>query len=68
MRWSDIDPIIMAALQEDLPAGDITSESLIPPGSSSTAVLLAKEPGVLAGIDVARRGVPEMNPLLRVWE
>jgi nicotinate-nucleotide pyrophosphorylase (carboxylating) len=55
MRWADIDPIIQAALDEDLPAGDVTSESLVPAGSVSSAVFLAKEPGVLAGIDVARR-------------
>jgi nicotinate-nucleotide pyrophosphorylase (carboxylating) len=55
MRWAEIDPIIRAALDEDLPAGDVTSESLVPAGSVSSAVFLAKEPGVLAGIDVARR-------------
>ncbi len=40
---------------EDLPAGDVTSESLVPAGSVSSAVFLAKESGVLAGIDVVRR-------------
>lgn len=52
---SEIDTIIEAAIKEDMPEGDITSESLVPPGSISKAVLLAKEGGILAGIDVAAR-------------
>jgi nicotinate-nucleotide pyrophosphorylase (carboxylating) len=55
MRWREIDRVIEAALAEDMPQGDITSESLVPPGSRSEAVLLAKQDGVLAGIDVAGR-------------
>lgn len=54
MRREEILPIIEAALQEDMPAGDITSENIIPVGSKSQAIILAKEAGVLAGIDVAR--------------
>ncbi len=51
----EIDIIIDAALKEDMPEGDITSENLIPPEAVSKAILLAKEDGVLAGIDVAGR-------------
>jgi nicotinate-nucleotide pyrophosphorylase (carboxylating) len=51
----DLDPIIEAALKEDMPGGDITSEAVVPPDSVSRAVILAKEPGILAGLDVARR-------------
>jgi len=54
MRKEEIIGIIEAALREDMPEGDITSESLVPPGSFSRAVILAKQTGVLAGIDVAR--------------
>ena len=49
------DEIILAALREDMPEGDITSESIIPPAAVSEAVLLAKEDGTLAGLPVARR-------------
>ncbi len=51
----DIDGTIAAALREDMPAGDITSENIIPAGARSEAVFLAKEDGVLAGLVVARR-------------
>ncbi|MBC8358243.1 MAG: carboxylating nicotinate-nucleotide diphosphorylase [Candidatus Aminicenantes bacterium] len=55
MRKDFEETIIEAALKEDMPQGDITSESIILPDSESDAVILAKEGGVLAGIDVARR-------------
>ncbi len=55
MEYAAIDAIIEAALKEDMPNGDITSESIIPTRSKSEAIILTKEEGVLAGIDVARR-------------
>ncbi len=55
MREEELDAVIRAALEEDMPQGDITSESIIPLDSISDAVILAKEEGVLAGIDVAHR-------------
>ncbi|ADQ07228.1 nicotinate-nucleotide pyrophosphorylase [Caldicellulosiruptor hydrothermalis 108] len=50
-----IDKIIKDALVEDMPYGDITTDLLIPQESTSSAVLLAKENGILCGIDVAKR-------------
>ncbi|TEU06526.1 MAG: carboxylating nicotinate-nucleotide diphosphorylase [Candidatus Aminicenantes bacterium] len=62
MKGKTIDPIIEAALQEDLPQGDITSESIIPDGSRSRAIILAKEDGILAGMDVASRVFEKIDP------
>lgn len=56
------DGLIDVALKEDMPRGDITSESIIPPDSVSRASFLAKEKGVLAGIDVARRVFEKIDP------
>lgn len=64
MKIEEIDPIIRAALEEDMPKGDITSESLIPLDSISEAKIFAKEKGVLAGIDVARRVFELINPII----
>lgn len=50
-----IDNIVIAALKEDMPMGDITTDSTIPENSVTKAYLVAKEDGVLAGIDVAER-------------
>jgi nicotinate-nucleotide pyrophosphorylase (carboxylating) len=55
MKIKEIDAIIRAALKEDLPRGDITSESIVPRRSAAKAVFLAKQKGVLAGIDIAGR-------------
>jgi len=65
LRLCDIDPLIDAALKEDIPSGDITSESLISPESGSRAVFLAKEAGVLAGLGVARRVFERIDPGVR---
>jgi nicotinate-nucleotide pyrophosphorylase (carboxylating) len=54
--------LIARALQEDLGPGDITSESTIPPDSVSTAVMLAKQDLVLAGIEVARAVFYYLDP------
>jgi len=62
MGTHDFDAIIDAALREDMPEGDITSESVIPAGAVSEAVFLAKEEGVLAGLAVARRVFEKIDP------
>ncbi len=58
----DVDRAVRAALDEDLPAGDVTSAALIPAGAKSEAVLLAKESGILAGLPVARRVFEMVDP------
>jgi nicotinate-nucleotide pyrophosphorylase (carboxylating) len=50
-----IDEIIAAALQEDIGDGDHTSDACIPATASGRAQLLAKERGVVAGVDLAKR-------------
>jgi nicotinate-nucleotide pyrophosphorylase (carboxylating) len=44
--------IVQAALDEDAPWGDITSQTLIPADVTVTALLVAREPGVMCGGDV----------------
>jgi len=48
----EIDRIVTAALDEDAPWGDLTSETLIPVTATATAELVAREPGVLSGVEV----------------
>lgn len=47
-----ITPAVSAALLEDAPWGDVTVETLIPGDATASATLVAREPGVLSGIDV----------------
>ncbi len=49
-----IRPIVQAALEEDIGAGDLTSQALIPNGQSIQAHIIAKEPMVVAGLAVAQ--------------
>lgn len=62
MLDQDLDSIIETALREDLPQGDITSESVVPPESVSEAFFLAKQGGVLAGLEVAARVFQKIDP------
>ncbi len=55
MNTAEYDRIIDVALLEDLPEGDITSESIVPADAFSKAIVLAKDDGVLAGMPVVRR-------------
>ncbi|WP_438352548.1 carboxylating nicotinate-nucleotide diphosphorylase [Microbacterium sp. CJ88] len=47
-----IDRAVAAALEEDAPWGDLTSEALIPATAVATCDLVAREPGVFSGGDV----------------
>jgi len=51
----NIERLIELSLQEDIRTGDITTDSLGMEISKSHAVMIAKENGVLAGLDVAIR-------------
>lgn len=45
--------LVALALEEDLPAGDATSEATVPAGTVATARFVARTEGVVAGLDVA---------------
>ncbi len=62
MKRGEIEAIIEAALKEDMPRGDITSETIIPARRVSEAILIAKEGGVLAGIDAAKLVFRKIDP------
>lgn len=47
-----INKVVGAALLEDAPNGDVTSEHLIPANATAVAELSAREPGVFSGADV----------------
>jgi nicotinate-nucleotide pyrophosphorylase (carboxylating) len=53
---------IPAALQEDVGEGDHTSLACIDPSATSTAYLLVKDVGVLAGVEVAQRIFKHVDP------
>lgn len=58
--------LIERALQEDLGPGDVTTEATIPADALSTAILLAKQDLVLAGLDVAMEVFHTLDPAIQL--
>lgn len=62
-----VEPIVRAALVEDLGrAGDITTDSIVPPGARMTGVIAARQPGVISGTDAAALAFALVDPAVRV--
>lgn len=68
MGTLEFDAIIDAALREDMPEGDITSEGIIPADARSEAIFLAKEDGILAGLAIAHRVFEKIDSAVEVTE
>lgn len=64
---TSIQALIHAALEEDLGSGDVTSKYFIPELTRSKAKIIAKEAGVLSGIDVATAVFREVDKGIGVW-
>ncbi|MDD3088788.1 MAG: nicotinate-nucleotide diphosphorylase (carboxylating), partial [Candidatus Omnitrophica bacterium] len=60
-----IDTIIRFALKEDIGSGDITSNAVIPEGTSIDAVILARQDGVVCGAGIAERVFAAVDPQVR---
>ena len=61
------EPIVRTALLEDLGrAGDITADGIVPAEQQSTLVLRARQPGVVAGLDIARCAFQLVAPAIRL--
>jgi nicotinate-nucleotide pyrophosphorylase (carboxylating) len=57
-----IQQLIKIALEEDIGPGDITTENLIDKNLIGIGEVVAKEPLVIAGIDVARQVFEQLDP------
>ena len=61
------EPLVRTALLEDLGrAGDITADAIVPADKTSSLVLRARQPGVVAGLDIARATFQLVNPAIRL--
>ncbi|ASJ11610.1 carboxylating nicotinate-nucleotide diphosphorylase [Thermococcus thioreducens] len=45
---------LLRFIEEDAPFGDVTSEAVIPEGTKAKAVIIAKQNGVIAGVEEAK--------------
>src|SRR3954470_2707583 len=61
------EPLVRTALLEDLGrAGDITADAIVPADRNASLVLRARQPGVVAGLDIARCAFQLVNPAIRL--
>lgn len=61
-----LDRVIATALDEDIPHTDLTSTVFIPADAAATALLEAREPGVLAGAEVFTAVMTALDPATQV--
>ncbi|MEH2470005.1 nicotinate-nucleotide pyrophosphorylase (carboxylating) [Nitrobacteraceae bacterium AZCC 2161] len=62
-----IEPLVRMALLEDLGrAGDLTTDAIVPSGRSATTLLVARQPGVVAGLDLARLAFQLIDPAIEM--
>lgn len=63
MQWTNyINKLIDISFEEDLGDGDHTSLACIPTDAKGKAKLLVKEPGILAGTDIAKLIFTKLDP------
>ena len=62
MNEKEIDLFLMNSLNEDMPKGDITTDNIIDEKEISYAEFIAKDNGVISGINYAKRTFELINP------
>jgi len=61
-----VEAVVAMALAEDAPHGDVTAQGLVPVDAVATASVVARVPGVLAGIGVFAEAMRQADPGLVV--
>ena len=60
-----VERVVLAALAEDIGAGDVTTEATVAPDAVGTAELLVKEAGVVCGLRAAETAFRALDPEIR---
>lgn len=66
LDWSEVEKLLNLALEEDIGAGDVTTESLFPDDAVCEAVIKSKEDGILAGLPLAKAVFDKLGTV-REW-
>ena len=61
LKPDDYLPLVKAALAEDIGSGDATTLALVPSDSFTMAVMVARDPMVMAGVDLALAAFQEVD-------
>ena len=62
----EIRQAVQMALAEDIGSGDVTTLATVPESATATAVMRAREPLVVAGLDLAEAAFRELSPTVRM--
>jgi nicotinate-nucleotide pyrophosphorylase (carboxylating) len=63
---TEITPLVRAALHEDAPWGDLSSQTFLPADARVSARLVAREPGILSGEDIFAAAFTCTDPAIAV--
>jgi nicotinate-nucleotide pyrophosphorylase (carboxylating) len=67
LTLDEVEPLLRSALDEDLgKAGDITSNAIIPESARASAVMRARKPGVLSGVEGAAHVFRMLDPKAKI--
>jgi nicotinate-nucleotide pyrophosphorylase (carboxylating) len=62
-----IEPLVRAALLEDIGrAGDLTTDAIVPVGRLATTLVVARQQGIVAGLDLARLAFQLIDPAIEM--
>lgn len=62
MRLLNVDPLLLQALREDMPGEDVSTNAVMPCACPGTVDLIAKQDGIVAGLDVFARVFTLLDP------
>jgi nicotinate-nucleotide pyrophosphorylase (carboxylating) len=60
-----VSDLVRRALEEDIGAGDVTTNAIVSPADRARGVFLAKSDCVLAGLDIALEAFRQLDPTMR---
>jgi len=62
-----LEPIVRAALLEDLGrAGDVTTDAIVPASARAETAMVARQPGIVAGLDLAATAFRLIEPAIEI--
>ena len=65
-RLLNVDPMLLQALREDIPGEDVSTNSVMPHACPGTVDLIAKQNGIVAGLEVFARVFTLLDPATKV--
>jgi nicotinate-nucleotide pyrophosphorylase (carboxylating) len=67
MPYILIEPLVRMALLEDIGrAGDLTTDAIVPVGRLATTLVVARQQGIVAGLDLARLAFQLIDPAIEM--